>query len=75
MEEKWGRHEEQGERVWGWVISLECKEVRSRCCSNKRASLKRGGMAGGSVALAIVCVAALQGAAGEPHANDGHSFL
>lgn len=34
-----------------------------------------GGMAGGSVALAIVCVAALQGAAGEPHANDGHSFL
>lgn len=48
-------------------------EVRSRCCLNKRASL--GGTAGGSVALAIVCVAALQGAAEEPHANDGHSFL
>lgn len=33
------------------------------------------GMAGGSVALAIVCVAALQGAAGEPHANDGPFIL
>lgn len=36
--------------------------------------LFQGGTAGGSVALAIVCVAALQGAARVPHANDSHSF-
>lgn len=67
-----------GEGAEKGVISFQCAEVRSRCCSNKRASLVCGkgwgGAAGGSVALAIVCVAALQGAAGEPHANDGHSF-
>lgn len=68
-----------GEGAEKGVISLQCAEVRSRCCLNKRASLVcgkgvGGAAAGGSVALAIVCVAALQGAAGEPHANDGHSF-
>ena len=48
-------------------------EVRSRCPCNKRAFL--GGDGRGKCGTRhCVCVAALQGAAGEPHANDGHSF-